>query len=95
MIDLASLAWVSLSFLFIPLSGWIAERRGRSIKFWCWLGFISGPIAPVVLALLPPSDEPGGRPPAAPNGSGLWRRTHGRVSGNRGEPHSLDLVLIS
>jgi hypothetical protein len=22
------------------LSGWIAERRGRSIELWCWMGFI-------------------------------------------------------
>jgi hypothetical protein len=73
----------------------IAERRGRSVKLWCWMGFIFGPIAPLVVALLPPSDEPGGRPPGAPNGSRLWRRTHGRVSGGRGEPHSLDLVMIS
>jgi hypothetical protein len=79
----------------IPLSGWIAERRGRSIKLWCWMGFIFGPIAPLVVALLPPA-PPSGHPPAsALNGSGPWRRTHGRVSGGRGESHSLDMVLIS
>jgi hypothetical protein len=38
------------------LSGWIAEKRGRSIKLWCWLGAIFGPIALVAVALLPPQE---------------------------------------
>jgi hypothetical protein len=74
MIDLAWLFFTILLFACIPLSGWIAERRGRSIKLWCWMGFIFGPIAPLVVALLPPASEPGGHPPAVLGGSGLWRR---------------------
>jgi hypothetical protein len=98
MIDLGYLAWVFLSILLlacIPLSGWIAERRGRSVKLWCWMGFIFGPIAPLVVALLPPAPASGPPLGSALNGSGPWRRTHGRATGGRGEPHSLDLVLIS
>jgi hypothetical protein len=45
------------------LSGWIAHRRGRSIKLWYWLGAIFGPIAPLALALLPPvPTAPGSQP---------------------------------
>jgi hypothetical protein len=35
MIDFAWVFFTILLFACIPLSGWIAERRGRSIKFWC------------------------------------------------------------
>ena len=57
------LGWVFL-LLVVPtfLSGWIAERRGRSTTLWYWLGAIFGPIAPFVVALLPPTSEPGSRP---------------------------------
>jgi MFS family permease len=95
---MTGLAWVLfyvLQFALIPLSGWIAERRGRSVKLWCWMCFIFGPIAPLVVALLPPAPASGPPPGSALNGSGLWRRTHERASGGRGEPHSLDLVMIS
>jgi len=37
----------------IYLSGWIARQRGRSTKRWLLLGALFGPIAPVVVALLP------------------------------------------
>lgn len=30
-----------------------AERRGRSVKVWTWLGVIFGPLAWVVVLLLP------------------------------------------
>ena len=43
------------------LSGWIAERRGRSVKLWCWMGAIFGPIALLAIALLRPI-------PTAPTG---------------------------
>jgi MFS family permease len=81
MIDLAWVFFTILLFACIPLSGWIAERRGRSIKFWCWMGFIFGPIAPLVVALLPAT--PTGPPPgsSAPNDSGPWRRRHGQAPG--------------
>ena len=46
---------LSLGVVCICLSGWIAERRGRSVKLWCWLGAVFGPIAPVAVALLPPA----------------------------------------
>jgi hypothetical protein len=70
----------------IPLSGWIAERRGRSIKLWCWMSAIFGPIAPLIVALLPPADEPAGRPPAALSNNEPSHRTRGRASGGHGEP---------
>jgi hypothetical protein len=74
MINFADRAWVFLSILslaFIPLSGWIAERRGRSIKFWCWMGFIFGPIGPLVVALLSPASPSGPAPGSGPK----WQRT--------------------
>jgi hypothetical protein len=95
MIDLAWVFFTILLFACIPLSGWIAERRGRSIKLWCWMGFIFGPIAPLVVVLLPPACEPGGRPPAALNGSGQWRRKHGRASGERGAGHTRLVVVCA
>jgi len=70
----------------IPLSGWIAERRGRSIKLWCWMGAMFGPIAPLVVALLPAVGEPGGHPPAALSSNGPSHRTRGRASDGHGEP---------
>jgi hypothetical protein len=77
------------------LSGRIAERRGRSIKLWWWMGFIFGPLAPLVVALLPSAPASGPPPGSALNGGGPWRRTRGRPSCGRGEIHSLDLALIS
>jgi hypothetical protein len=71
--------WFSL-VMCPDLSGRIAERRRRSIKLWWRMGLIFGPIALLVVALLPPASEPGGRPPGSAL-SGLWRRTHGRASG--------------
>jgi hypothetical protein len=50
----ASAALLILAIACIALSGWIAERRGRSVKLWCWLAAFFGPIAPLALALLPP-----------------------------------------
>jgi hypothetical protein len=91
MIDLAWVFFTILLFACIPLSGWIAERRGRSIKLWCWMGFIFGPIAPLVIALLPPASEPGGRPPGSAL-SGSWHRTHGGASGERGAGHTRIIV---
>jgi hypothetical protein len=98
MIDLAYLAWVFLSILLlacIPLSGWIAERRGRSIKFWCWMGFIFGPIAPIVVALLSPAAPSGPARGSGLNGNAPWRQPHERASGERGEPHSRAIVVCA
>jgi hypothetical protein len=91
MIDLTWVFFPILSFACIPLSGWIAERRGRSIKLWCWMGFIFGPIAPLVVALLPPA-PPSGPPPSR---SGPWRRTHARASGERGADYSPIIVVCA
>jgi MFS family permease len=91
------IGYVVLLFLLgacIPLSGWIAERRGRSIKLWCWMGFIVGPIAPLVVALLP-SAQPSGPPPSRTQQQRTVGRTHGRASGERGDPQSLDMALTS
>ena len=50
---------VLISFVvFTLLSGWIAERRGRSTTLWYWLGAIFGPLAAIAVALLPPVGEP-------------------------------------
>lgn len=89
------LAWVFLVVACMALSGWIAERRGRSVKLWCWMAFIFGPVAALVVALLP-SAPPSGAPPgsSALNGSGPWPRTHGRATGGGREPHNLDMVPI-
>jgi hypothetical protein len=43
-----------LTTVFTFLTGWMAGRRGRSTKLWYWLGAILGPIALLVIALLPP-----------------------------------------
>jgi hypothetical protein len=61
---MTGLVWVFV-LVVVPtfLSGWIAERRGRATRLWYWLGAIFGPIAPLVVALLPPASEPGSRPP--------------------------------
>ena len=85
--------WFSL-VVCPDLSGRIAERRGRSIKLWWWMGLIFGPIAPLVVALLPPASEPGSRPPGSALG-GLWRRTHGRASGERSAGDSRVIVVCA
>jgi hypothetical protein len=46
-----------LSFLGIVmayLTADTAQRRGRSVKAWMWLGLIFGPFAWLTVALLPP-----------------------------------------
>jgi len=49
--------------VFTFLSGWMAGRRGHSIKLWYWLGAILGPIALLAIALLPPvPTTPAGQP---------------------------------
>jgi hypothetical protein len=94
MTGLAWLFFYILLFACIPLSGWIAERRRRSIKLWCWMGFIFGPIAPLVVAPLPPASEPGGRPPGSAL-SGLWRQTHGRASSERSAGDSRIIMVCA
>jgi hypothetical protein len=45
-----------LSFLGIViayLTADTAQRRGRSVKAWMWLGLIFGPLAWLTVALLP------------------------------------------
>jgi hypothetical protein len=88
---MTGLVWVFV-LVVVPtfLSGWIAERRGRATRLWYWLGAIFGPIAPLVVALLPPASEPGSRPPG-PTLRGVWRRTLGRASGERSAGDTLVL----
>jgi hypothetical protein len=45
--------WIALAAACCFLCGRIAESRGRTIKAWVWLGAIFGPIALLVVALLP------------------------------------------
>ena len=44
---------IALSIICMYLCGRIADHRGRSIKAWVWLAAILGPIALVLVALLP------------------------------------------
>jgi hypothetical protein len=79
----------------IYLSGWIAERRGRSVKLWCWLGAIFGPFATLAVALLPPVRESAGTPrggsvPEPARSSEPSRRT---ASAGNDEPHGLVIGL--
>jgi hypothetical protein len=92
---MTGLVWVFV-LVVVPtfLSGWIAERRGRSTRLWYWLGAIFGPIAPLVVALLPPAREPGSRPPGSAL-SGLWRPTHWRASGERSAGGSRIIVVCA
>jgi len=45
---------IALSIGWIYLCGRIAEQHSRSIKLWLWLGTIFGPLALVLVRLLPP-----------------------------------------
>jgi ABC-type microcin C transport system permease subunit YejB len=47
--------WWSLIIVFIasiPLAVKMARERGRSPKFWFWIAFIVGPLAPLMHLLL-------------------------------------------
>jgi hypothetical protein len=90
------LLWLCWLLLVVcpDLSGRIAERRGRSIRLWWWMAIIFGPIAPLVVALLPPANQPGSRPPGSALG-GLWRRTHGRASGERSAGDSRIIMVCA
>jgi hypothetical protein len=92
---MTGLVWVFV-LVVVPtlLSGWIAERRGRSTRLWYWLGAIFGPIAPLVVALLPPTSGPGSRPPGSAL-SGLWRRTHGRAANEHPAGYSRIIVVCA
>ena len=45
---------VVLNLVTAYLSFRTAERRGRSVKAWMWLGILFGPFAWLTVALLPP-----------------------------------------
>jgi len=47
--------WLLPLILVTYLTGWIAQRRGRSITMWYWLGAIFGPVALLAAALMPHS----------------------------------------
>jgi len=51
---MATVATLLLCVAFAHFSGLIAERRGRSVRAWVWLGAVFGPLALVVVALMPP-----------------------------------------
>ncbi|MCW3477841.1 hypothetical protein [Limobrevibacterium gyesilva] len=44
---------VVLNIVTACLSFRTAERRGRSVKAWMWLGILFGPFALLTVALLP------------------------------------------
>jgi hypothetical protein len=48
-------AWLSA---FVPLAGWLASRRDRSIGMWAFFGAVIGPVAAVLLVLAPPGHCP-------------------------------------
>jgi hypothetical protein len=41
-----------VSIASIPLAAEMALERDRSPKFWVWIAFIAGPLAPLTLLLL-------------------------------------------
>lgn len=42
-----------VGILFAVITGAVAGRRGRSPALWAVLGFLFGPIAPLIVAVLP------------------------------------------
>jgi hypothetical protein len=42
-----------LGIVIAYLTAVTAQRRGRSVKAWMWLGLIFGPFAWLIVALLP------------------------------------------
>jgi MFS family permease len=57
------LALIVLLIGSIYLSGWIAGRRGRSFKAWAWIsGMLIGPVAVILLLLLPNRRHRNGSP---------------------------------
>ena len=42
-----------LGIVIAYLTAVTAQRRGRSVKAWMWLGLIVGPFAWLIVALLP------------------------------------------
>jgi hypothetical protein len=44
---------IVLNIVTAYLSSRTAERRGRSVKAWIWLGILFGPFAWLTVALLP------------------------------------------
>ena len=51
--DMYSLALFAVFFVFACLTGRIAERRGRSVRTWVILAVIFGPLAWLLVMLLP------------------------------------------
>jgi hypothetical protein len=41
-----------VSVASLPLAGAVAVERDRSPKFWVWITFVVGPLAPLALLLL-------------------------------------------
>ena len=51
--DMYTLILFALFVVFACLTTLTAERRGRSVKVWMWLGVIFGPFAWLTVVLLP------------------------------------------
>jgi hypothetical protein len=48
-----------LNIVIALLTVQTAERRGRSVKAWMWLGLVFGPLAWLTVALLPAIQKEG------------------------------------
>jgi hypothetical protein len=55
MVTVIVLALLTLGSML--LAGRVAARRGRSVKAWSWLAAFLGPIALVILLLVPASTK--------------------------------------
>jgi hypothetical protein len=49
----AIIALTLSTFVSMYLSGLLARRRGRRVKVWLWLAALLGPIALLIILLLP------------------------------------------
>jgi hypothetical protein len=50
---MVTLVLVALNIVTAYLAARTAERRGRAVKAWTWLGLLFGPFAWLTVALLP------------------------------------------
>ena len=69
----AIVAWL----VIVGLTGWLALRRGRDDGLWAVIALFTGPVALVILFLLPrraPTPEPASEPPSN-DARGGWSDT--------------------
>jgi hypothetical protein len=73
---LPAFAAIVVTWLVImAVTGWLAGRRGRDDGLWAVIGLLLGPVAPVLLLLLPRRERTGPletMPPTPPGYTGEW-----------------------